>query len=152
MNEKLPFEDPDPSDPAVKQLRMLRLLEPSRDSKSLLRKRIAEELNLDSSSLQDTSDTPWWCRRISVPLPLALAACVIWLMPFVWLFAWQVTEDRSGRVAVNSTADSSSISNPLPSSEIRRHVRRDANPRSYNATYLCGVGQIQDTTIYSFEE
>lgn len=152
MNEQVPLEESDPLDPAVEQLTLLQQLEPSRDSKILLRKVIAEELIAECSSLPDKSASPWWWRRIAIPLPLTLAACVIWLMPFVWFIPWQVAKDRSDKVNENKSVISSPNSNAFVTVEHRRQAYEEASSYSFHATYLCGVGQIQNTTIYSFED
>ncbi len=151
MNEPQPSDDITDADSLQQQLKLLRQLAPSDESKQRLRKLIADEVRVVAQSKSTGVAEPWWRRRISIPVPLMIAACLVWLLPFVWWYT-RAAHDTSLTDGSQISSHSPIVTEEPPILTSENNSLSVATVGSFRATYLCGVGQVKNTTVYSFED
>ena len=125
---------------------IVRQVQPRLESRIRNRNVIAEELTRIGSQPQAQ---PWWTRSVRVPVPVALAACMILLVSMIgWLFSWPgVANKTTGQPPVKISKSTNNTFNRSPATI-------EDSPLEYYATetYLCGIGRIEYASIYKIRE
>jgi hypothetical protein len=132
------------------KINLLRGIEPTVASRVKNRTVIAAALACRNSG---AAPAAWWRRSVSIPVPVAMAACVVFLASvLLWLPRLKDAAVGAESVAGSTVAEHQGASNTTETS--LNSGEDDDTPLEYraSATYVCGVGRISYESAYYFQE
>ena len=133
----------------------LRQIAPDRNTVVRLRAAVDAELR---QTRPVTQHTPWWRRSVAVPLPVLIAASLLFAVVLAQS-AFRSADQQSATAAVShkqplkpAAAAQHPKDVPRGTPDGGRQSSSDEPLITTHETYLCGLGRIDLTTTYTFQE
>lgn len=122
----------------------LKKIQPSEDATARLRDLVDRETRRPTKKSAD-STKPWWSRSVSVPVPILISLAL--LVPI--LLAWPDQQPPTENQEAIAESPASNLNEPHTAPKFAEL----AEPQIQTSEiYLCGIGRIDFSTNYSYQE
>lgn len=146
MNSEQDSELDDTGPDSVRDLfAPLKNIQPSEDATARLREILDRETRRPTKESAE-STKPWWSRSVSVPVPILISLALLVAVLLAWPDRQPPTENQEEIIA-------ESPESPPDEPHMEPQFAELTEPQiQTNEMYLCGIGRIDFSTNYSFQE